>query len=132
MKVVIDTNIVVSAALSPKGKPAKIIGFITDNEEIKVYYSADILAEYEEVLSRSKFNIGNDMKTRTINLIKSEWIIIEPDVSIIQLPDEADRFFYDTAKASGAILITGNLKHYPSEPFIMTPNDFLKLFENED
>ena len=42
------------------------------------------------------------------------------------MPDETDRIFYDTAKASGAILITGNLKHFPSEPFIMKSAEFLE------
>jgi len=41
------------------------------------------------------------------------------------MTDETDRVFYDTAKASGAILITGNIRHYPAMPFIMTPADFL-------
>ena len=40
--------------------------------------------------------------------------------------DEDDRVFYDIAKIAGAYLITGNLKHYPSKPFILTPSVFLK------
>jgi predicted nucleic acid-binding protein len=44
------------------------------------------------------------------------------------MKDETDRKFYDTAKSSSATLITGNMKHYPAEPFIMTPADFIEGF----
>lgn len=40
--------------------------------------------------------------------------------------DEKDRIFYDTAKESSAILVTGNIKHFPKEAFIMSPNDFIQ------
>ena len=52
--------------------------------------------------------------------------MIEPAASDIPMIDETDRIFYDTAKAAGATLITGNIKHYPAEPFIMLPADFIK------
>jgi hypothetical protein len=45
------------------------------------------------------------------------------------MPDETDRKFYDVASACGALLITGNLKHYPSEPFIISPAGFLAGYE---
>jgi hypothetical protein len=48
------------------------------------------------------------------------------DESPTPLPDESDRKFYDTAKYCGAFLITGNIKHFPQEPFIITPAEFLK------
>jgi predicted nucleic acid-binding protein len=43
------------------------------------------------------------------------------------MPDEEDRKFYNVAKSSGAFLITGNIKHFPPESFIVTPADFLKV-----
>ena len=46
----------------------------------------------------------------------------------ITLPDETDRKFYDTAKASEAVLITGKLKHYPADPLIMLPAAFLEKY----
>jgi len=50
--------------------------------------------------------------------------------SNIPMPDESDRIFYDTAKQSGSILITGNTKHFPDEPFIMTPAEFMRMMED--
>jgi len=47
------------------------------------------------------------------------------------MSDESDRVFYDTAKTIGAILVTGNIKHYPDEPLIMTPAVFMKKLETE-
>ena len=57
-KVVIDTNVIISAALSPKGNPAKIIALIAGSDDIQLYYSVDILAEYTEVLSRPYLKIS--------------------------------------------------------------------------
>ena len=130
MNVVIDTKVIVSAVLSPKGSPAQIVDFIIDTNEIQIYYSADILTEYKEVLSRPRLNIDDEMIDHVVNLIKKVGVSIEATPSAMPMPDEADRIFYDTARAAGAILITGNIKHYPAESFIMTPVDFLKKVES--
>jgi putative PIN family toxin of toxin-antitoxin system len=124
MNVVLDTNIIVSAALSSTGNPAKIISLIPE-KEIQVCYSVGILSEYKDVLSRQRLKIPAEIQKRIINAILKAGILFEPTVGIIPLPDETDRVFYDTAKGIGAILITGNTKHYPTEDFIMTPSQFL-------
>ena len=124
-KVVFDTNIIVSAALSPNGNPAKILSMVAFKNDIQVYYNDVILAEYNDVLSRLRLNIPIEIQNRIINAINRTGIIINPVISVIFMPDETDRVFYDTAKVCGAILITGNTKHFPIEPFIMTPVEFL-------
>jgi predicted nucleic acid-binding protein len=48
------------------------------------------------------------------------------------MQDEDDRIFYDTAKEGDAILITGNFRHYPNEPFIMKPSAFWALIKSKD
>ena len=126
MKVVLDTNILVSAALSPLGNPAKIIKGIKGSEEIQVYYCKEILAEYKDVLSRPHLKVSPDVQTRIVNTVIKVGILIEPSASAMVLPDESDRVFYDTAKEAGATLITGNIKHYHDEDFIMTPSQFLE------
>jgi putative PIN family toxin of toxin-antitoxin system len=125
MNVVLDTNIIVSAALSQAGNPAKIIALIPE-KEIQIYYGAGILSEYKDVLSRPRLKISVEIQERIINAILKAGIFFEPITGAIPLPDETDRIFYDTAKGIGAILITGNIKHYPTEDFIMTPSQFLK------
>jgi hypothetical protein len=57
--------------------------------------------------------------------------IIEAIGVDILLPDEDDRPFYEVAKAANAYLITGNLKHFPQEPFILSPADFLALINQK-
>ena len=128
--VVIDTNVIVSAALSPKGNPARVLDCIANQEDIRLIYASAILAEYEKVLSYKRLNIDADKRRRTLGLIREIGTRVEPIASAIPLPDEKDRIFYDTAQASGAILITGNIKHFPTEPLIMTPADFLKAWDN--
>jgi putative PIN family toxin of toxin-antitoxin system len=129
--IVIDTNIFVSAAISPAGNPARIAALISKTTEIQVFYSAAILAEYKRVLSYERLNISAETQSAIIDSMIEFGILIEPPVSTIPLPDETDRIFYDTAKASGSILITGNIKHFPTEPFIITPADFVKAMKKQ-
>ena len=124
IKVVLDTNIIVSAALSPKGNPAKIINIIADTDEIQIYYSMAIIDEYQEVLSRERLKIAVETQIGIVKAIKEIGIPIEPVAGDMPLPDEGDRVFYDTSKTAGAYLITGNRKHYPDEPHILTPAQF--------
>ena len=131
LKVVVDTNIVVSAALSPDGNCAKILDIIAENEEILLYCNGEILFEYNEVLSRKRLKIADRIQKGIIESIIKHGIKLEPTPSEVQLLDESDRIFYDTALAAGAILITGNKKHYPAERFFILPAEFLKLLESE-
>jgi len=124
-KVVLDTNIIISNAISDKGNPAKIMTLVSDKRLI-ICYNAEILSEYMEVLSRKRFNFSPAKQKFPVDKIKELGLLIEPNVSDIELPDESDRIFYDTAKAAGAYLITGNLKHYPEEPHILLPAKFME------
>jgi putative PIN family toxin of toxin-antitoxin system len=128
--VVIDTNIIISAIISPHGNPAKVLRLALDSN-IHPFCCTQILSEYDEVLCRPKFNHNPEYKELIFIRIKETWTFIEPITSDIPMLDETDRPFYDTARNTGAILITGNKKHYPDESFIMTPSDFMVLFENE-
>ena len=125
---VIDTNVIISAAISDKGNPAKVIKMVSDGK-LQLCYNARILSEYADVLSRQKFRFSLEKQMALIKKIVEIGIIVDPAPSDMLLPDESDRIFYDTAKTSGAVLITGNIKHYPTESFIMTPADYLALFD---
>ena len=126
---VIDTNIVISAALSDEGKPAQIMKMVSDGE-CQLYCNTQIISEYTEVLSREKFNFSIDKQKAFTNKIEEIGVVVDPVPSVIPFADESDRVFYDTAKKAGAILITGNIKHYPTETFIMTPSDFLESLDS--
>ena len=129
MKVVLDTNVVVSAFLSPTGKPAAILQLVL-RRDLDICLNTAMLAEYEQVLCRSKFagKINQPAIQRFFDLLHGMGSNIICSPSGINLPDEADRKFYDVAKAANATLITGNKKHYPSKPFIQDPSEFLAQF----
>ena len=129
-KVVIDTNVVISAALSDKGNPSKIINLVLD-KQVYIYYNSEIMDEYTEVLSRPHLNIIAEKRQYLLDGIKMVGGVYNPKVSKIPLPDETDRIFYDLAKEVAAIIITGNIKHYPNEEFIMTPSEFLEFIGYE-
>ena len=124
-KVAIDTNIVVSAALSPTGNPAAIMNMVYDGK-LQTCYSLEIIAEYSKVLAYPRLNIASHTQTGIVDAIIGAGTLIRPIVSTVPLPHENDRVFYDTAQTGGAVLITGNAKHYPNEPFIMSPVEFLE------
>ena len=128
LRIVVDTNVVVSAFLSPGGNPAKIIDLITDNE-LRICYSAEILAEYIDVLSRPRFNFSEIDRDNFIQGMKRFGLLVKPPISNIPLPDEDDRYFYDVAYFCDAILVTSNIKHYPTEPFIVTSTEFISLLQ---
>jgi len=127
-RVVLDTNVIISAALSNLGNPARIVEMVSDGV-VDIYYSDDILAEYAEVLSRDKFGFSKDKQVAAIEMIIKNGIFIDPIESAVQLPDMDDIIFYDAAKSANAYLITGNIKHYPVDNIVMTPAQFLELVD---
>jgi putative PIN family toxin of toxin-antitoxin system len=132
---VIDTNVVISAFINPGGKPSQIVKMIL-SRKAELFYTSAILGEYESVMLRPKFSgrIDSGNIQRFINLIRSIGTSYYPlpgttRLPQASLPDESDQIFYDTAVGSGSILISGNIKHFPKEPFIMSPSDFLKQID---
>ena len=123
--IVLDTNVIISAVLSPTGTPAAVVSLISATDKLQVFYSGAILDEYKRVLAYERLNIPKEKQNAVIGTLRRFGILIEPAASTAPMTDETDRVFYDTAKASGAILITSNIRHYPAMPFIMTPADFL-------
>ncbi|MCL2830380.1 MAG: putative toxin-antitoxin system toxin component, PIN family [Betaproteobacteria bacterium] len=126
LRVVLDTNILVSALLSPLGKPAKIYKmFLAGTLDLVI--SVEIFAEYQEVLRRPRLKIpAADLET-VLAAIGQYGEMIAPLPGSDAMIDEDDRIFYDAAKSAGAYLVTGNTKHYPGEAFIFTPAEFLAL-----
>jgi putative PIN family toxin of toxin-antitoxin system len=126
--VVVDTNIIISAALTGAGHPFQIMELLSDGV-LRLCYSMDILAEYTDVLSRKKFNFSQEKQIAFINKIKEVGTPVSvPSSSSVPFADESDRIFYDLARFCKAILITGNAKHFPKEPFVVSPAELCKLF----
>ena len=89
-------------------------------------FNDSIFDEYSEVLNRPKFSFSASMREWLLIKLRDYGEIVTPQKSGIPMTDETDRVFYDTAVSGGAILITGNKKDYPNEPFVLTPAEFLQ------
>lgn len=128
---VIDTNVIVSAFIT-KNKDAatvKVLNLIL-SQQIKPLFSKQIMDEYHEVLSRSKFNIPQEDIKYFFDRVISFGEMIEPAPSGEILPDMKDLPFFEVVlekKDDGAYLVTGNTKHFPKKPFVVTCHEFLQI-----
>jgi putative PIN family toxin of toxin-antitoxin system len=124
IRVVLDTNILVSAFWSKDGNAACIVRLFIEDKLVLIY-SREILAEYKIVLSRPAFQFRRVKIGEIINHIRKYGILVNPSVSDIPFTDESDRKFFDAANTYSAILITGNQKHYPESPLVQSTAEFL-------
>ncbi len=122
--VVLDTNVLVSALWKRPSHPTTILD-LAAQYQIQVCYNAEILHEYKTVLTRPKFKFPNTDVANLLDMIRQDGLALLAPASTIPFIDETDRKFYDIAKSVHAFLITGNTKHYPVEPFILTPAQFI-------
>jgi len=130
MRVVADTNVIVSALMNVNGNPAKILSLIL-NGNIKILYDNRIIFEYFDVLSRKEFGFHNEIINDMINFFKHDGEFINPEYIKTKFSDETDKKFYEVYKSGKAkYLITGNKRHFPKENTIILPRDFLQIYEN--
>ena len=130
---VLDTNVLVSALLSSKADAATVqVLERTLNGDLIPVFSDAILEEYDDVLHRRKFGFDHDAVRVLLGFIESRGLRVAPSSTGTLLPDMKDIPFYEVvmdARADGAFLVTGNLKHFPSEPFIVTARQMLDILE---
>ena len=127
MKVVVDTNVTVSALINSNGTPAKVLAIIL-NGKVTILFDNRIIFEYKEVLSRKDFGFNAETVNDLIDFFKHEGEFISAEHEKIKFHDAADKKFYEVFKSAKAhYLITGNTKHFPKEKGIVTPRDFLEL-----
>ena len=113
LRIVLDTNVLVSAGLIPLGPQAEVINLVMAGE-IELCVSEPLLTEYREVFSRRKF--AHISATRFANLlafIESEATRFTPDRQLTLSTHDSDNRFYECADAAEAdYIVTGNLKHF--------------------
>ena len=126
MLVVIDTNILVSALWSKNGAPARAVGLVLSGQ-ITPCYDHRIMLEYRQVLQRPKFRFRPAEINALLDWFKQSGRSVVRASLDVTFVDEADRKFYEVAKYCGAVLITGNLKHFPNDDAVMSVSDFLEL-----
>ena len=132
---VIDTNVIVSAAIKPESIPGEIIALVFSGE-IRPVFSREILLEYEKVLSRPKFCFE---RSYVENVIKTFNIVGDNIIPLrlsAHFEDADDKKFYEAFVSlkdeRDIYLITGNIRHFPNEERIVTPGQMLTIMSQYD
>ena len=132
---VIDTNVLVSAMLKWSSVPGSILEFAFSGI-ITPVLSEKIVAEYREVLMRKKFHLTEDIVEDIISILDEQGEYIDPGSMEYELPDPKDVVFYavimEKRKDEDAYLVTGNTKHFPVKPFVVTPREMLDIILGKD
>lgn len=130
LRAVLDTNIVVSAILRRNGLEADIFRRSLRGE-LRLYTSEPILKEYGAVLQRPKFGFSKAVLQRVIQDLESACIVVTLAGQITASPDPEDNMFLECAESAHAdYLVTGNLRHFPSNwkgTRIVSSRQFLAL-----
>ncbi len=130
---VLDTNVVVSAMLKWDSVPGNILELVFQGMVIPIL-NEGILREYAEVLRRAKFHLTEDIVRAVTDGIRKEAVFVSGESGDFTLPDPKDVVFYavamEASKAEDVYLVTGNLRHFPAEPHIVTPRQFLDIILN--
>ena len=128
---VIDTNVIVSAYITKNLNAAtsKVWEAVLPGKIIPVY-SDEIIDEYTEVLHRKKFDIPDDLIKWAIDRVLMNGIHGERVPSQEHFPDPKDVVFYEVALSKDdAYLVTGNKKHFPQKPIVVTPAEMLEILK---
>ena len=129
-RVVIDTNVIVSALLQPLGPPARIFSWAIRGE-IQLCISEAVYAEYEEVIRRPRLRRVEAVITGSLHSIRAASLVFRPAEPVRACTDSDDNIFLECAQAAeAAYLVTGNLKHFPSvwlDTQIVSPRHFLDI-----
>lgn len=130
---VIDTNVFVSALLSrhPDSATVQVVNEILKNG-ICPLYNHEIINEYQDVLHRDKFHFPSAAIDYIISTIQELGIISERISSSEIFPDPNDVVFYEVALSKdAAYLVTGNTKHFPQTPIVVTPAEMMEIIKTK-
>ena len=115
IRVVIDTNVLVSGLLSPRGNEALIL-LAVNQGFVRPCLSTAILKEYTEVLARPKFGFAPDELSAVMGMFRDKGNVVDPAGDVPGLPDPSDAIFILCAAAAQAdYLVTGNKRHFPPQ-----------------
>ena len=130
LRLVIDTNVLVSAAIKPAGLQRTVF-LIAISKPARLYVSRPILLEYAQVLARPELRIRKGLRLQLLQLIKNHGHTVSPDRRLEVTTDPADNMFLECADAARAdYLVTGNQKHFPKfwkNTKVVTSREFVSL-----
>jgi putative PIN family toxin of toxin-antitoxin system len=115
IRVVLDTNVLVSAILSPFGPPARILQLALARADVELCLSGEVYAEYEDVLRRPRLHRSEAEIASILRAVHDCGFWVKPTRRVTVCLDPDDDIFLECAEASEAdYLVTGNLKHFPT------------------
>lgn len=120
---VIDTNVLVSAGINPSGAPGRVL-IAVERLELQAVISAEVMAEYRDVLTRPRFRFQPEWIDRLFDNLEALGLLLEPaPIDSVLLPDASDAPFIALARYAGCPVITGNTQHFPAAAgiVVLTP-----------
>ena len=132
---VFDTNVLISSLLTKRidSATARVIDAVPRGQIIPLY-NQEILEEYSDVLHRAKFSFSEQSIHGILKMISQFGLPVNPSPTGEILADMDDLIFYEVVmekREEEAYLITGNLRHFPQRPFIVTPAEMMKIIDGE-
>ena len=126
---VIDTNVLVSSLLSRYSDSGTVV--VMDyilSRKVTPLYNDEIIQEYTEVLRRTKFGLPGNLVDAIVDTIKAIGLSMDRTATNETLPDPKDLIFYEVALSKeDGWLVTGNKRHFPKSPIVVTPSEFLAI-----
>jgi putative PIN family toxin of toxin-antitoxin system len=133
VRVVLDTNVIVSGVMTAHGTCARIIDMVGDGA-LEMYADDRILDEYDSVLHRPELRIAPESISPVLELIRHTACLIAATPLAPELPDPDDLPFLEVAAAADAPLVTGNARHYPERArqgvTVLSPAEFLEIMRH--
>lgn len=130
LRLIIDTNVLVSAALKPEGLQRTTF-LLAITKPAHLYVSQPIIDEYEDVLARPELKIRKSLRLQLLQLMYNRSRLVVPSRPIEAAGDPDDNRFLECADAARAdYLVTGKQRHFPrfwKKTKIITPREFIGL-----
>jgi putative PIN family toxin of toxin-antitoxin system len=130
LRLVIDTNILVSAALKPDGLQRTVL-LLAITKPARLYVTGAILAEYRDVLARPELKIRRGLQQQLLQIVKNQAQLVKPGRPLQVAKDPGDDKFLECADAARAdYLVTGNQRHFPKfwkQTKVVTSREFIDL-----
>ncbi len=130
IRAVLDTNVVVSALLNPEG-PAALILTLAISKKFRCCISESLLKEYDEVLARPGFRLGQQQIARLMRSLQKAAVLVVPRKTLQVASDPDDNKVLECAlEARADYVVTGNIRHFPArfqDIRVLRPQQFLMV-----
>jgi putative PIN family toxin of toxin-antitoxin system len=132
VRIVLDTNVLVSGLLSPFGPPGEIVRMVSAGT-LRLCVDARVMAEYEDVLARPRLGFDPDAVAALMDYIDFRSEVVASSPLSTRLPDPDDEPFREiTLACQSDYLVTGNLAHFPAAGrggvLVVSPAEFMEAY----